>query len=177
MPLSLRRRQNSACPSDFSAAPPAGAPGPSAPLSWSAGVHAPSWNDCIAHNFLLSLLLLCHPLLIPFAPPSASCHNSHVLRAPIWPPFQRRDILKTAGGDGGCDLPGSGMKYQVWGTDTNPNGETGDHAARPRCRSVSCPKPRIAPCLSEAAACPRPGPFLGVGRGLHRGCDPRISGS
>lgn len=101
MPRSLRLRQNSACPSDSLAAPHAGGPGPSALSSWSAGVHAPSWNDFISHNFLLSFLLLSHPLLIPFAPPSASCHNSHVLRAPIWTPFQRRDILKTAGRMGG----------------------------------------------------------------------------
>ena len=62
-------------------------------------------------------------LLVPFVPLSSCCQSSHVLRAPIWMSFQRRDVLKTTAGGGGIPghVPGGCFKCQVWGRDTHWN--------------------------------------------------------
>lgn len=46
--------QNSACSSGFSASLPSGAPGPNDVFCWSAGVHAPSWNNLFLMTFLFA---------------------------------------------------------------------------------------------------------------------------
>lgn len=119
----------------------------------------PSWN-IISHDFPLSLFA---PLplppsghFIPLVPPSASSHNSYVLRTSVWTPFQRRrDILKTAGVRG--DLPGRNVKC---GEQTSIQTEIGDHSA-----GLGC-------CMAQAR------PPHGVwGQGLQWGCDLPVSGS
>lgn len=66
-------------------------------------------------------------LPVHFIPLSACCQSSHVLRAPMWMSFQRRDVLKTTAGGGGIPghLPGGCFKCQVWGRDMHRNRKTG----------------------------------------------------
>lgn len=118
-------------------------------------------------------------LLLPSHTPYSLCRTICLLsehscfQDADWIPFQRRDILKTAG----ADLPGSCLWWQVWGIDMDPVRETGDCiAGLGCCPSFPTSSPELFSTSQRQPACPGQAPSWTWRWRLQRGHDLGVSG-